>query len=97
MAAEPTEMPPEPARRPRARRAVNGKRSRRVWTMSVGSPEGYSTVIDLEGADEGSADRIASLLEDASKPENIVEPAPEDVTDLLAIVDQLQDEGDEGD
>jgi hypothetical protein len=73
---------------------AHGKRARRAWTLSVGSPEGYSTIIDLDGANEGSADRIASHLQDASKPENVVEPAP-DVTELWAIVEQLQDEAHE--
>ena len=96
MAAEPRDVRPEPPRRPRTRRSAPGKGVRRTWTLSVGSPEGYSTVVDLEGADEGSADRIASLLQDASKSENVIEPAP-DVTDLWAIVDELQDETGEDD
>lgn len=58
------------------------------WTLRVGSPEGYSTVTDVEGASEETVEEVASFLSEASMVANVVEAAPGAI-ELRTLIEQV--------
>jgi hypothetical protein len=46
------------------------------WTMHIGSPEGYSTIIDLRDHDnlDELADRVATLVEESAEQSDVIAP-----------------------
>jgi hypothetical protein len=59
-------------------------------TMRIASPEGYTTIGRVKGADERLPDQVAKLLEDAS--ENVRGPVP-GIAHVRRLVERMRTAG----